>query len=304
MKTKEQTNSVLTAWVILFLLSLIWGSSFILIKKSLVAFSPQEVGAGRIAISFLAFTPLFFYQFKKIDWSKFWPLLVVGLFGSALPAFLYATAQTEIPSAIAGLLNALTPIFTFILSILAFGISFSWRQLLGITLGFIGTAIIFLGQNEVTGSLPLVMGLLLVLASLCYGISANTVKSYLGNVHPLMLSTVSFVLIGPWMLIYLLKTDFIYNIQTHPEGHMSLLALLTLSLIGTFGANIIFFRLVQLTDAVFASSVSFLTPIVAFGWGVMDGESFSIAFFISLILIFTGVILVKFKKDDRIQNTI
>ena len=105
------------------------------------------------------------------------------------------------------------------------------------------------------------------------------------------------------MLIYLLQTDFITHINTHEHSHISLLALMTLSLVGTFGANIIFFRLVQLTDAVFASSVSFLVPIVAFGWGVLDGESFSLAFFIALILIFTGVFLVKFKKDDRSQNT-
>lgn len=291
-----------TAWGILLILSLIWGSSFILIKKSLLAFSPEEVGSARIAISFLAFTPLFFYQLKRIDWTKFWPLLVVGLFGSALPAFLYATAQTQIPSAIAGLLNALTPIFAFILSVMAFGKSFSWQQLLGITLGFAGTAIIFFSQNEVSGDFPLLMGFLLVLATFCYGISANTVSSFLGTIHPLIISTVSFVMIGPWMLIYLLQTDFITHINTHEHSHISLLALMTLSLVGTFGANIIFFRLVQLTDAVFASSVSFLVPIVAFGWGVLDGESFSLAFFIALILIFTGVFLVKFKKDDRSQN--
>ena len=173
------------------------------------------------------------------DWTKFWPLLVVGLFGSALPAFLYATAQTQIPSAIAGLLNALTPIFAFILSVMAFGKSFSWQQLLGITLGFAGTAIIFFSQNEVSGDFPLLMGFLLVLATFCYGISANTVSSFLRTIHPLIISTVSFVMIGPWMLIYLLQTDFITHINTHEHSHISLLALMTLSLVGTFGANII-----------------------------------------------------------------
>lgn len=162
-KVSLSKNKSVVAWILLILLSLIWGSSFILIKKSLVAFDPLQLGAGRIVISFLAFTPLFLFHFSQINWKRFWPLLVVGFCGSALPAFLYASAQTEIPSGIAGLLNALTPIFAFLLSIIAFGKSFSGKQLLGISLGFVGTAIVFLSKEDISVSFSYYHGLLLSL---------------------------------------------------------------------------------------------------------------------------------------------
>lgn len=271
-----------------------WGSSFILIKKALIAFSPLQVGAGRVVIAFLAFMPLLMYHFKQIPWSKVKPLLVVGFMGSALPAILYAIAQTHIASGVAGLLNALTPIFTFLLAIMFFGRSFSWKHLLGISLGFLGTLLIFFTKQGATGSFPLNYGLLIVLATFCYGISGNTVGRYLQNVSPIIISTVSFSIVGPWMFIYLLNSNFLAVISTHPDSVVSLAALLVLSLVGTFGANMIFFKLIQITDPVFSSSVSFLTPIVALAWGFLDGEYFSIYFFIALLLILTGVFLIKF----------
>ena len=256
----------------------------------------MQVGAGRVVIAFLVFIPLLAFQFKSIPWHKILPLFIIGLCGSGLPAFLYATAQTNISSGVAGLLNALTPIFTFILAILLFGRKFSWKHLLGISLGFLGCLIIFFSKQEGTAAFPISYGLLIVLATFCYGISANTVGRYLKDVHPLLISTVSFSLIGPWVMIYLLNTDFISVISTHDYGVQSFIALLVLSLVGTFGANILFFKLIQLTDPVFSSSVSFITPIVALMWGFLDGEYFSLLFFLSLALIFAGVFLVKFSE--------
>jgi len=292
-KRPLSANNSLLSWSLLFLLSLIWGSSFILIKKALIAFTPEQVGAGRIALAFLAFLPMFFYYYKNLARDHLWPLLIVGLTGSGFPAFLYAIAQTEVPSAIAGLLNALTPIFTFLLAVLFFSRIMKWQHSLGIILGFVGTAIIFISKHEGVVEFSLFYGLLIVLATFCYGISANTVSKYLKGVKPLVISTVSFVMIGPWVLAYLFTTDFFSVIQSHEYGLQSLLALSTLSLIGTFGANILFFRLIQMTDSVFASSVSFLTPVVALFWGYLDGEVFSVYFFFALVLIFSGVFLIK-----------
>ena len=259
----------------------------------------MQVGTGRIVISFLAFIPLFLYYLKDIDWDKLWPLLVVGLCGSGLPAILYATAQTHIDSGIAGLLNAMTPIFTFILALWIFGRRFAWKQLVGIILGFMGTLIIFMGKGGGAEQFPLYYGLLIVIATFCYGVSANTVSHSLKSMNPLIISTVSFMLIGPWALIYLLQSDFVYQISNHEYGSKSLAALMILSLVGTFGANILFFKLIQMTDPVFSASVSFLTPIVAFMWAVWDGEEFSLFFFFALALILAGVFLVKFKGGVR-----
>ena len=222
-------------------------------------------------------------------------MVVVGVCGSGLPAILYATAQTQISSSVAGLLNALTPIFAFILGVTFFSKKFRWSQLLGITLGFLGTLIIFFSRGTSNEQFPIFFGLLLVLATFCYGVSANTVSSKLKSLHPLVISTLSFSVIGPWALIYILTTDFI-SITASGDANYSLMALLTLSLVGTFGANILFFKLIQITDAVFSSSVSFITPVVALGWGFVDGEHISLNFILALVMILSGVFMVKFSK--------
>lgn len=256
----------------------------------------MQVGAGRTSIAFLAFLSLFFKQFNEINWKKFFPLLIVGLCGSALPAFLYAIAQTKIPSGVAGILNALTPIFAFLLALMFFGKKFYWKHLIGISLGFLGCLLIFITKQDGISKFPLFFGFLIVMATFCYGISVNTVGTYLKNMHPLIISSVSFTLVGPWVLIYLLNTDFISVITTHEYGMQSFLSLTILSLIGTFGANIIFFKLIQITDAVFSSSVSFLTPIISLLWGFYDGEYISYVYIAALCLIILGVFLVKFSK--------
>ncbi len=296
--SKNTYSTDLLSWLLLFVLSLIWGSSFILIKKSLLAFSPGQVGAGRVAIAFIAYVPLFIYFFRQIDWRKLGPMFIVGLCGSGLPAYLYAKAQTEVPSAIAGLLNGLTPIFTFILAVLLFGRKLESRHLFGILLGFIGTSLIFLSKHDGQSSFPILFGMMIMLATFFYAISANTVSTYLREVNPIVISTMSFILIGPWMIIYLANTDFFSIISKHEDGLLSLSALTILSLVGTFSANILFFKLIQMTDSVFASSVSFLTPVVALLWGLWDGETFSYTFFFALMLIFYSVFLIKARSTQ------
>ncbi len=283
------------AWFLLILLSLVWGSSFILIKKALVSFDGMQVGAGRIVIAFLAFTPIFTYRFKDIDWSKFKWFLIVGLCGSGLPSFLFAIAQLHISSAIAGVMNSLTPIFTFILAILIFRHKFSIVQLLGIIAGFAGVICIFLTNSGTENNVPLFYGSLIILATLLYGISANTVGHFLKETDPIIISTISFILIGPFVLVYLLNTDFLYQISTHEYGYRSLGALMILSIVGTFGANILFFILVQITDAVFSTTVSFLIPFVALFWGFLDGEELHLLHIIALLLILSGLYLIKKK---------
>ena len=105
-------------WILLFFLSLVWGSSFILIKKALVSFSPDIVAGLRIFLSFLFFIPIVFIRWKKINWKLFKYYLVIGLFGNGLPAYLFPLAETKISSSIAGVLNGLSPIFAVILAVI------------------------------------------------------------------------------------------------------------------------------------------------------------------------------------------
>ena len=149
-----KTKSISLAWSLLIILSLIWGSSFILIKKALIAFTPMQVGSGRIVFAFIAFLPLFIYHYKAVNWAKIKPLIVVGLCGSGLPAVLYATGQSQLPSAVAGVLNSLTPICTLLISILFFTKRFDINQLVGVFIGLVGVSIIFFIKEDNNTAFP------------------------------------------------------------------------------------------------------------------------------------------------------
>lgn len=278
---------------ILIVLSLIWGSSFILIKKSLIAFKPDEVAALRIFIAAIAFIPLALIHWKKIDWSLFKYFALVGIFGNAIPAYLFAVAETELSSSIAGVLNGLTPLFTVILGVLLFGAKFKWIQLLGVLLGFTGAAILMLFGNENAEAGNLVYGLLIVLATMCYAISVNGVNKFLSNSNVIHISVASFIIIGPFSFFYLLTTDVATSFTMSNENMVSIGAVILLSLLGTFVATILFFKLVQITDAVVSSTVAFLIPIVSLLWGVVDGEYLSIYHLVGMLVILSSIYLIR-----------
>lgn len=281
------------SWGILFLLSLIWGSSYILIKKGLIAFSADQVGALRMGVSALAFLPLLAYHFRRMDWSK-WPyLLVVGFAGSAVPAFLFAIAQTKISSSLAGILSSLTPLFTLVLGILLFQKSAGWSKVLGIFVGLFGAAVLISGGTGMGISGNGWYALLVLLACACYALSANTVGSFLQNMNPVAISAASFSIAGLPALLYLLTTDFWSVVTNDPHGLLSLGAITVLALLSTVWASVLFFRLIQWTNAVFASMISYMTPVVALAWGVFDGEPVALLHIFGLALILSGVYLVK-----------
>ena len=287
---EEQVNY--RAWLILTGLSIIWGSSFILIKRGLLVFPPEQVGAMRLGISAIAFFPFLVSQVNRIDWKKLKYLLVVGVTGSGLPAFLFATAQTEISSSLTGILNSLTPLFTLLIGVLAFGSPFSWGKLMGIVLGLAGaTSLILLsGSSGVEGNMW--YGLLVVIATISYATSGNVVGKYLNKMDSLLIGAASFGIIGIPLMIYLLwGTSFLQIMQTDPGAWEALGYVSILAIIGTFAASVVFFKLIQNTNPVFGSTVAYLIPIVALGWGITDGESVSLYHLIGMLLILSGVYL-------------
>lgn len=288
--------SKLRAYTILIALSIVWGSSFILIKKSLVAFDNIEVACLRLGISAIAFSPLVLLRKVKIDWSRWKTYLMVGLTGSGIPAFMYATAQTQISSTMSGVLNSLTPICTLIIGVVVFSAQTTWRKWLGVGIGFLGAAMLFImGQNSGDSS-NIWFGLFVVVGTICYGFSANIVQYKLQGVSPLSLSAASFLMIGIPALVYVLLSDISYTASTHEYGWQSLAAVSFLSLAGTVLASIWYYHLVQITDAVFSSSVAYLMPIVAIGWGAIDGELISLFDLLGMALILVGVYMIKKKK--------
>jgi len=280
-------------WALLGLIALIWGSSYILIKKGLVAFSPEQLACLRIGISALAFLPVFLYKLKSLDWSKLKYLLIVGFTGSGIPAFLFAIAQTEINSSLTGILSSSTPLFTLFWGVLLFRVEWVWMKALGVLVGLCGAAILMFFGKEAGVEGNLWYGLLVILGCMLYALSVNTVKVYLQEMEALTISATTFFFIGIPAIIYLTTTDFIMVMKTDSMAWTSLGFITILSLVGTVLATILFFHLVQRTNAIWSSMVSYLIPIVALMWGSVDGEPILYIHFIGMLLILAGVYITR-----------
>lgn len=282
------------AWGILVVLSLIWGTSYVLIKWGLLYFPPVQVASIRLGVSALAFSPILLRELRKIDYRQLPLLLFVGLMGTGLPAFLFPAAQQEVNSSLAGILNSLTPLFTLLLGLMFFNSRFTWSKTLGIVIGLAGAICLFAFGEQAGLEGKWAYGLLIVLACLCYATSTNLVGFRLKGMKALTISAVSFSLVGiPVLLYLLLGTDFISTLQQTPEAWKGVGYITVLALFSTVLAGIVFFQLIQWTSPVFGSTVSYLVPMVAMSWGALDGEVISIIHFVGMALILSGVYLSK-----------
>ena len=264
------------AWTFLIILALVWGSSFILIKRSLAVFSSEQVAAGRIMLAWLFFTPMLVHQSRqpaiRVTVRERWVyLLLAGLLGNLIPAFLFAFAGAHLNSSLSGALNSLSPLFTLLIGTFFFGRAIKIRQLTGILLGLVGSILLIFFST--TGSFTINgYALLIVLATLCYGTNINLIGRYLNHIPSLVSTSWLFMMVGPIALLLLLPTDVFTRIG-QPGAGSAIVALMILGVLGSGVMTILFNRIVQLTTPVFASSVTYLIPIVALGWGIADGES-------------------------------
>ncbi|HSW68058.1 MAG TPA: DMT family transporter, partial [Bacteroidales bacterium] len=260
----NNTNRSHTAlsWLIFVIIAFTWGSSFILIKKGLVVFSPNEVGALRIALSFLFLLPFALVRVRKIPLSKLLILLLSGIIGNGIPAFLFAKAQTVIDSSVAGILNSLTPLLTVLVGTIAFKLRLSWSNVFGVAMGFAGAVGLLVASGGNNLVLHLEYALYIIAATLLYAVNVNLIKSCLSDVDPVGIVAVSFMLMGFPVLIYLLFfTGFPVQLVTHPGAVEGLAYITILAIGGSALALILFNRLLKATDPIFASSVTYLMPL-------------------------------------------
>ena len=285
----------LLAWVLLCLLALVWGSSFILIKRSLVAFPPEQVGAGRLVFALLFFTPFLAQQSRQADIrlvvrQRWVALLASGVIGFVIPAFLFAEAGAHLNSSLAGALNSLSPLFTLILGGVFFGQLLKLRQVTGILLGLAGSLLLVF--FSATGSFQInEYALLVVLATICYGLNTNLIGRYLSHLPALVSTAWLFAFAGPIALLTLMPTDFLSRIA-NGQNNWSLGALMTLGVLGSGLMSIFFNRIIQLASPLFAASVTYLIPIVALMWGVLDGETIYPVQFVGMAVCLAGIWLV------------
>jgi drug/metabolite transporter (DMT)-like permease len=279
-------------WIYLILLSLIWGSSFILMKRGLISFRPDQLASIRMMVACFATLPLIARKLKDIPGEKWKYIIVVGVFGSGLPALLFATAQTHVNSSVAGMLNGLTPVFTLLIGAAIFKLRFNLFQKLGVAVGFIGAAALVFLRADGSIEFKFFYAALIVLATLFYGLSVNTIKGKLSSINSLVISGVGLLFVGIPYTVYLFSTDFLERFHTMPQANFSFACICTLALFGTAVSNYLYFQLVKIAGPLFASIVTYLIPIVAMCWGFADGETINGVQVLAMVAILGGVGLI------------
>ena len=287
-------------WAYLIILSLIWGSSFILIKKALIGLTPLQLGSLRIIISGFILFIAGFSSLKKLSRTTIKWIILSGFLGTFFPAFLFAFAETEIDSAVASILNSIVPINTIILGFVAFKIFSTRGQVIGVLIGFIGTILLIANGATINPDQNYWYAILVIIATIMYALSVNIIKRHLQNVSAITIAVGNFVaIIIPAIILLIFSGFFTSEVIRSPELPMSLFYIVLLSIFGTAIAKVLFNKLVQISTPVFASSVTYLMPVVAVMWGLLDGEGFGFWQIIATLIILLGVYLANSRKLGR-----
>ncbi|HEU5292353.1 MAG TPA: DMT family transporter [Cyclobacteriaceae bacterium] len=285
-------NSRFTAVFLLIVLALIWGTSFILMKRGLLVFSPDEVGALRVTAACVVLLPFAFSNLKSLPKEQYWKPFTYGMLGIFIPAFLFATAQTRMESSIAGVLNSLTPIFTLIVGVIVFKQKFKPIAAIGLLLSLVGTMLLIMARSG--GQLGGVnyFALLILVACICYGCAANFLKFQLSGLSSMTITSLALLFIGPLAITYLfIFTDFATNLAEVPGAWAACGYIVLLGIMSTSVATLLFTKLIKMSSPIFASSVTYLIPIVAVMWGVFDGEHLYAGHYAGMATIIGGVYL-------------
>ncbi len=265
-------------------------------KKGLVVYSSDELGALRMVIACAALLPFAIRGLKTVEPGNWKYLLGSGMLGNFIPAFLFAYAETRLASGLAGVLNSLTALFTLLVGALFFRQAITWMRMVGILIGIAGTVLLIFSGNG-SGDLDnKYYGLYIVLATICYGASVNIIKHRLQGMKPILISSLAMLTVGPIALVYLFSTNFLYKLQHVPGAWEALLYIAILATFSTAIALILFNKLIHISTTIFASSATYLIPIVALMWGVLDGETIQLWHYIGMVVILAGVFVVNKAK--------
>lgn len=298
----KKENTKVLKWAILIALMLIWGSSYILMKRGLESYPAKQVAALRIGISFLFLSPIVILRFRKVKKENIKYFILAGLLGSGIPAFLFTEAQRGIDSQIAGILNSVAPLFTLIVGVIFFRFSTKWYNVLGVFIGLAGAVgLLSVGDGASFGN-NFGFGIYIIIATILYATNINLVKIFLKNTDALTITGFAFLFIGIPCLLYLFAgTDFVSRTQELPGAWKSLGYIIILAGLGTAVAGIMYNYLIKISSILFVASVTYVIPIVAIMWGMVDGEPFYFGYFLWIALIFAGVFMVnkESKKDTK-----
>ena len=283
-------NNKQLRWLILIVLAIVWGSSFILMKKALIDLTPIQAGALRIIFTAITLLIAGFNTIFSITKKEWYYIFLTAVLGTFFPAFLFAYAIQNIDSSIASILNSLTPLNTLIVGAMFYGFTFLRKQFIGIIIGLIGSVFLILKGAEVNPDQNYFYSIFIVLASIGYAFNVNILKKHLNNLNALTITTGNFVLLIIPSLLILWLSNF-FEVNYIYKAKSSLIYLIVLAIFGTALAKTLFNRLVQISSPIFSSSVTYLIPIVAIFWGVIDGEKIHVSQLFAGIIILLGIYL-------------
>ena len=290
-------------WFLFIALCIIWGSSFILMKEGMLALTPYQVAAIRIFCAGIILLPFSFAALKKLPTKTIPVIILAGLMGSFFPAFLFCIAETKIDSSLAGILNALTPLFTIVIGMLFFELKAGKQKLIGITIGFLGLLLLFVNNGHLDTT-NLSYTSLVLLATLMYGVNVNLVGKYMKEVGSFNIAIIAFSFLTIPCIIILIVTGYFDLPLTNPKVLWSTFASAILGILGTALANIMFYMLLKRSGALFASMVTYGIPLVAVIWGLFYGEQITMLQVISMMVILVGVYLANISKEKATLNKI
>ncbi|RZP07576.1 MAG: permease [Flavobacteriales bacterium] len=282
-------------WIYLLILSFVWGSSYILIKKALIGLSPLQVGSLRTIISTVLLLAIGYSSLKSIPKDKWKWILITGLV-SFIPPFLFAYAQTEIDSALAAILNSLTPLATLLIGVGFYRFKIDSKQISGVIIGLIGSVLLMYQGSVINPDQNLLYVFFIIFASILYALQVNLLKVHLQDVSAVAITVGNFIFIFPLAVVIFFMSDYKQIDISNKDVKVALFCLIILSIVGTVFAKILFNKFVQIASPVFASSVTYILPIVALFWGLLDGEIFTLNQLFATLIILIGVYLANKKS--------
>lgn len=301
MKDRISESENIQSWILLIILSVIWGSSFILIKRGLDYFTALQVGTIRITFAFLVMLPFALKRIKSIPKDKWKFFAFTGLISNLIPAVLFALAQTKLESSLTGILNALSPLFTLIIAVFMFKFKVNVFQISGFILGMAGTiGLSLINTSGGLGNMNVYVWLI-VLATICYALSLNFIKYYLSGISSITITSLSLLIAGPVSMLILFSTDFTERINLSSNFIIAMTCIAVLGIFGTAIALVLYTKLIQMNTPLFASSVTYLVPVVAILWGFWDGEVLYPLHFAGMVFILLGIYFINKTDTNNIE---
>ena len=292
----------LSAIALLFMLGAVWGSSFIFMKLGMEpkpgkhVLNHFQVAGLRMLIAGIVTLPFAIKSWHLLKTKNILYFLIVGLCGNFIPSYLFTYAGTTLSSGFCGILNSFTPIFTVLIGVLAFRTSIHWLQIIGILIGSAGIYfLITAGSGLSIQNSPKHIFAILT-ATLLYGISVNTIRHKLGAISPIDVTALGLFCIMPFSFLSFLWEGTYQSLQSTELGWQSLVYVFILGALGTAISNIYFNRLIKMTSAIFASSVTYLIPLFAVIFGFLLNETISTYQLLSMFVLLCGVFLVNFHE--------